>query len=193
LDAEEKMTRDSRDDATLIAGCAAGDAACWHALIDRYARLVESVPRRYRFTAADCEDVAQTVFIKLYQNLGKLREQDKLSSWLITTAHRESWRVGRKSNRYANLDEAFQNLAEPNPRDTDEWERQHIVNQSLSRLGGRCEPLIRALFYGTGDVSYEQIASELGLPVGSIGPTRARCLQKLERLLREKGLNGEQS
>lgn len=182
------MARDARDDATLIAGCLAGDSRCWHALIERYARLVESVPRRYRFTSADCEDVAQSVFIKLYQNLDKLREQAKLSSWLITTAHRESWRVGRKSNRYTQLNEDFHSLAEPDPEDMDQWERQHLVNEGLKSLGGRCEPLLRALFYSTGDVSYELIAKDLGVPIGSIGPTRARCLQKLERILRKAGL-----
>ncbi|RMF79999.1 MAG: sigma-70 family RNA polymerase sigma factor, partial [Planctomycetota bacterium] len=149
---------DNRTDAELIPACLRGQQRAWDTIVQRYARLVESVPRRYRFTDADCEDVAQAVFIKLYQNLERLRDVTRLSSWLITTAHRESWRVGKKSGRYTHLEETIEDLGAPRDADVEQWERQHIVRQALTNLGGKCEALLRVLFYQDADTSYEQIS-----------------------------------
>ena len=122
--------------------------------------------------AADAEDVAQSVFVKLYQSLDRLRETERLASWLITTAHRETWRVGRKSDRYPDLDERMGDVAAPADDEARRLEQQQLVRQALERLGGRCEQLLTLLFLKCPPVDYETIARDCGMSVGSIGATR---------------------
>jgi RNA polymerase sigma factor (sigma-70 family) len=175
-------------DPILVQRCIAGDARAWDELVDRYGRLVCSIPRRYGLSEADAEDVMQATFLLLHQHLPRLRDRTRLSSWLITTAHRESWRVGKSRGTYVDLDDAMVSVADPREEDALAWERQQIVREALGELGGRCEQLLRALFMEDGEPSYEAIAARLNMPLGSIGPTRARCFEKLEKLLIAKGI-----
>lgn len=175
------------DDTALIGACLEGAPHAWKALVDRYSRLVYSIPRRYRLSEADAEDVFQGVFLNLYRSLANLKDQSKLSSWLITAAHRESWRVGRKSGRHPQLDELIPDVSAPSDEQLEQWERQHALHQALKELGGRCEELLRALFFDPASPNYEAIAKRLSISLGSIGPTRARCCEKLERILRRSG------
>lgn len=181
----------SADDERLVAACQRGDQAAWNTLVERYGRLVYSIPRRYGLDSADAEDVFQAVFTSLYRSLDSLKDHSRLSSWLITTAHRESWRVGKKSDKYANLDERIADVSEPPADEAARWEHQNIVQQALTKLGGSCERLLRLLFLERESPSYEEIAAELGMRVGSIGPTRARCFAKLERILTRLGFSPE--
>lgn len=178
-----------RTDQSLIAACLKGSDAAWTALVDRYNRLVFSVARRYGFTQTDAEDVMQGVFLALYRRLDSLRDHERLASWLITTTHRECWRVARRAKR-AGIAADLPDL----PHDIDEAEserieRQHLVRQGLDELGDPCATLLQALFLGAGDPDYQAIAKETGMKVGSIGPTRARCLQKLDAILRRLGFD----
>ncbi len=179
------------DDTELVRRCLSGQQQAWDTLVQRYARLVYSIPRRYGLSESDSEDVVQTVFLALYRHLESLRDQRRLASWLITTAHRETWRIGRKSGRYPALDEQIDNVAAPDDAHIERWERQQLLHEGLKILGGPCERLLRALFLEADDMSYEQIAERLGMRVGSIGPTRARCFKKLASILRKLGLNEE--
>lgn len=177
-------------DATLIERCLAGDSRSWNELVERYGRLVYSVPRRYGLSDSDSEDVFQHVFISLYRALEQVRDTNRLSSWLITTAHRETWRIGKKSSRYPYLDEQIHDVSAPEEEDAETWERQDAVRTALVELGGTCEALLRALFMEKDDPSYEAIAERLGMKIGSIGPTRARCFSKLEAILVRYGITG---
>lgn len=177
-----------RNDADLIRRCLGGEQAAWNEMIERYGRLVYSIPRRYGLDSADADDVFQAVFSILYRRLAALRDHDRLSSWLITTAHRESWRVGKKTGRYEHLDEKFVDVSEPQADQAERWEQQHIVRAGLAELGGRCEELLSALFLENKEPSYDEIAARLNMRIGSIGPTRARCFEKLEAILRRRGL-----
>ena len=177
------------DDTELVQACLAGRQDAWNTLVERYSRLVYSIPRRYGLSEADAEDVAQTVFLTLYNHLSNLRDQRRLCSWLITTAHRETWRTGRKRGRYPSLDEQIQDVAAPDDDRIEAWERQHLLHEGLRILGGSCEKLLRVLFLEKEELSYEQIAERLGMRVGSIGPTRARCFRKLAGILRKLGLD----
>lgn len=177
----------TRNDQHLIEACLAGDGGAWRALVDRYGRLVYSVPRRYGLCDADCEDVHQAVFLNLYRALSGLRDQSRLSSWLITAAHRESWRIGRRSERYADLSNQIPDVATPSDELVETLERQQAIREALADLGGRCAELLTALFLDRSEPSYEEIAERLGMSVGSIGPTRARCFGKLEAILRRSG------
>jgi RNA polymerase sigma factor (sigma-70 family) len=101
---QDSASRSDESVAALVRACLDGDERAWQELVDRYGRLVYSVPRRLGLSAADADDVFQNVFVLLYQHLGSLRDQGRVSSWLITAAHRESWRVGRQTGRYVNMD-----------------------------------------------------------------------------------------
>jgi RNA polymerase sigma factor (sigma-70 family) len=180
-----------RDDGQLVAACLKGDESAWSDVVDRYGRLVYSIPRRYGMSEAESDDVFQGVFATLFRRLDGLRDPNRLSAWLITCAHRESWRVGKQSNRNEHLNEAIVDVSSPSENELEQWERQHIVREGLRQLGGPCEQLLTALFMQGGEQDYQTIAEQLDMPVGSIGPTRARCFKKLEPLLRRLGLNPE--
>lgn len=110
------------------------------------------------------------------------------SAWLITTTHRECWRIGRNRNRTLDLEHDFADVSQPEDARIEQWERQQLVRQALEELGGTCEELLSALFLTPAVEDYERIAGRLNMKVGSIGPTRARCFKKLEPILKRLGL-----
>lgn len=174
-------------DAALVAACLDGSQAAWAELVERFGRLVYSIPRHYGFSETDAEDVHQAVFTLLFQKLDTVRDVERLALWLIRTTHRVCYRVGKRSRRYAELDRVIENAAKPADDVAAEWEQRHQVRRALDRLGGRCQELLTALFFAPGTPSYQAIAESLGMKVGSIGPTRARCFGKLEKILAENG------
>lgn len=169
----------------LVAAALAGDAAAWNEIVDRYERLVWSVVRGYRLDNATSSDVAQTVWLKLVENLDRIREPERLPAWLATTARNESWRVAKAQQRLIPSDFEY---------DTEDTsllavdaallraEEQREVLHALGQLDDGCQRLLRLL---TTDppLDYDTIAEIVGRPKGSIGPTRARCLDKLRRHL----------
>lgn len=181
------QTDERPSDADLIRGSMAGDQCAWSELVGRYQRLVYSIPRRYGLGHDLSDDVFQGVFAALVKHLGSVRDAGGLPKWLITTAHRESWRVSsaaRQSLR-TSVGTPPSPPEEPPPHaEMLRWERQNEVHRALAELGGRCEPLLRAIFLDRDRPSYAEIARRQGLPIGSIGPMRARCLAKLAELLR---------
>jgi RNA polymerase sigma factor (sigma-70 family) len=176
-------------DPQLIEACRNGDEQAWDELIDRYGRLVYSIPRRYGLSEPDADDVHQAVFVSLYRNLDQLRDRSRLSSWLITTTHRECWRIGKRSGIPADLDDRIADVGAPSPEQAASWEQQHLVRVGLERLGGPCAVLLRALFLAGDRPDYQTIATQLDMKIGSIGPTRARCFKKLESILVDLGLD----
>jgi RNA polymerase sigma factor (sigma-70 family) len=184
-------------DPVLIEACLAGDRLAWDRLVERYSRLVWSIPRKYGLTREDAEDVHQTVFAALIHHLGELRDRDRLSSWLITTATRECWRLRRAAtSRNARLSahraeaDADDSVEVPLPETDVQDELRQLVREGLERLNDRCRHLLQALFTNPDEPHYPQVADQLHIPVGSIGPTRARCLAKLEAILRTLGVSG---
>ncbi len=178
-------------DAQLVEACLEGDSDAWDEVVDRFGRLVYSIPRRYGLSDADADDVFQTAFAILYERLGQLRDPSRLSAWLIRTTHRECYRVGKRSGRYVDLDRVIENVAEPRDDDLETRETRHLVRQALRQLGGRCESLLTALFLAPGQPRYDTIAEQLGMKIGSIGPTRARCFEKMEKILIELGMSAD--
>jgi RNA polymerase sigma factor (sigma-70 family) len=177
------MEKDPRD---IVERCRRGDARAWDEFVDRYQRLVWSVARSCRLPAEDCDDVTQTVLLSALRHLEELRDPERVTSWLLTSAHRESWRVARARSRPVDLVGDFASLAEPSPERAADLESMHAVREALERLGEPCRSLLTALFREDSP-SYPRISAELGMPVGSIGPTRARCLGKLRELLAKAG------
>lgn len=176
-------------DPALVEACLNGDPRAWDELVERYGRLVYSIPRRMGFSAMDADDVFQDVFATLLRSLGSLRDRSRLSAWLITTTRRECWRRGRVASRHAELDESLADGAPPAVDEVARWEREQGVREAVRRLDDRCRELLTALFLETSSPSYEAIAARMGIPIGSIGPTRARCFKKLEARLLELGVD----
>jgi RNA polymerase sigma factor (sigma-70 family) len=182
-----------RDDRRLIAECLAGEQASWETLISRYERLIYSIPLKLRLSQDDAADIFQSVCLKLYVKLGTLRDHDRVSSWLVTTATRECWRTSARNRREASADEddldAMAEIPATAPLAEEErevLERQQAVRGSLESMPERCRDLLTMLFYQGDDLSYAEIARRMNMPVPSVGPTRARCLEKLKKLLQGK-------
>lgn len=178
-----------RSDPALIQSCLDGDESAWNELVERYGRLVYSIPRRYGLAGPDADDVFQNVFSIVLRRLPTLRDRTRLSAWLITTTHRECWRLGKLASTDAELVEGLVDVSAPPAQQLMLWERQHLVRQALSQLDARCQALLTALFLEPETPNYEEIAARLGMAVGSVGPTRARCFKKLEAILVEMGVD----
>jgi RNA polymerase sigma factor (sigma-70 family) len=176
----------TRDD-ELVARCLNGDERAWSELVDRYQRLVYSVALKSGLNGDDADDVFQIVFTTVYRRLGGLRDHGRLAPWLITTTQREAWRVSRSHNRTSELDENVADVRQQMAEDAEHADRDQRVREAMSELDERCRSLLTALFLDTKAANYGEIADQLGMAVGSIGPTRARCFKKLETLLRAAG------
>lgn len=172
-----------RSDAALIQACIDGDQGAWKDLVNRYARLVYSIPYRYGLAASDADDIFQNVFTIVFRRLPSLRNQARLAPWLITITHRESMRIRTHAYDASELDESAEDDSDPPLEQVQAWERQHLVRRALEDMGAPCRDLLTALFLDNSPQTYETIAAQLGIPVGSIGPTRARCFKKLEAIL----------
>jgi len=176
----------------LVDGCRRGDGAAWEALVRRYQRLVFSIPMRAGLGEDASADVFQHVFATLFEKLDTLEQPERVSSWLVTTARREAWRVGRRARAAGSTlsadDEATSELPDHAPLPDELVERmeaQHAVRTAVEALDERCRRLLTLLFYSVEPPAYEDIAAHLGVAEGSIGPTRARCLQKLRKLMEQ--------
>jgi RNA polymerase sigma factor (sigma-70 family) len=179
------------DDAQLIALCTAGDAQAWEALIMRYRRLIYSIPMRFGFQSADAADVFQTVCIKLLEHLRDLKDQTKLSAWLITMTTRQCLLVRSQRSREMARDDEGEDMADP-AEDLEtvkfQVEEQQTVRNAVARLPQRCRQLIELLYFDVRSPSYDQVSQLMDMPSASIGPTRRRCLEKLRVVLRRQGI-----
>jgi len=182
----------SDTDRKLIIACRRGDERAWETLIARHERLVFSIARRHGLTAEDAADVTQTVFIILLQSIDRLPDDVNLGGWLTTVTRRHTWRAMTRLGRELpgekeDVAESTTLLGRQTSNPVDRWETLQAMHESLNRLGGRCQRLLLALYFDTTEPSYAEVAARLNMPVGSIGPTRARCLTKLKTLLEEDG------
>lgn len=176
-------------DNALMDACRRGDDRAWEQLVRRYGRLVYSIPHRYKLPAADADEIFQNVFAGLHNALSDGRQIERLSAWLITAAHRQSWRVMNRRRRETDLILShLDHPDEPPEAAIVAWERQHAVHRALERIGEPCAGLLRMLFFERDTPAYAEIAARLGIAVGSIGPMRGRCFTKLEALLRRTRL-----
>lgn len=177
------------DHATLVKFAAQGDEGAWQQLVDRFAPLVWAVARSYGLDHANAADVHQTTWLRLVENLDRLREPAAVAGWLARTARHESLRVSRRASREVPTDERDENervREYETPEDAlllDEERRS--VYRAFRRLTEQCQRILRVTTMAP-PTSYEQVAAELGMPIGSVGPTRGRCLRHLRRLLQGK-------
>ena len=177
-----------RDDPTVVAlvtRAAGGDPTAWDEIVERYGPLVWSICARFQLVSHDREDVAQNVWLLLVEQLGKLREPAALPGWIATTTHRECLRVvtaARKSERLGTgLDDALQFV--DNTIIDEEIlmaERNAALRAAFAELPPKYQQLL-AMLTSDPPSSYAEISDKLQIPVGSIGPQRARCLERLRR------------
>jgi RNA polymerase sigma factor (sigma-70 family) len=171
----------------LVARARQNDQVAWDALVERYTGLLRSIARSYDLGAADMADVTQTVWLRLVERLDELREPDRVGSWLAVTAHRESrWtlrRRGRELPAWSVPDQAPDPAGGCVERTCVQRERLSDVASAIRAMPERCRRVLR--FFALAPVTYAEAASALDIPVGSVGPTRARCLADLRRRLGE--------
>ncbi len=162
----------------------------------RYRRLVWSIILQHHLSDEAREDVFQQVFAALVKHVASIREEGALVSWLATTCKRACWKAAERSKRDAkrvtSLDAAAVEpaelaSAETAPSELAALDERQRVRNGLERLGGKCRELLETLFGSAGEPNYTVIAERLGIRVGSIGPTRARCLEKLADVLHAMG------
>ena len=182
-----------RSDRELVASCLSGDEQAWCELIDRYNRLIYSIPLKQGLTRDEAADIFQAVCLDLVAELPRLRDPQALPAWLIqATLHKVSkWR--RRNSRYVPDDGARLEVA-PAP-DTDmpdalisEVQQTQALRDAVAGLSDRCQRMVQMLFFETPARTYKDVASQLGVATGSIGFLRSRCLDRLRSALEEIGL-----
>lgn len=171
----------SLSDSELLADCRHGDQDAWEALVGRYERLVFSVALRNGVTREEAADITQMTFVALLESITRLRDEERLASWLMSVARRLAWRQRRRSERERLSVDQLSWAEDP----TEDWERIALVHTGIQRLGQACRDLLLALYFDPAAPSYAEVATRLGRSVGGIGPMRARCLQHLRTLLGE--------
>lgn len=179
--------------ADTVRRAAAGDKAAWDAIVESFSGLVWSIATSHRLGQADSAEVVQTTWLRLVENLDRLREPARLGGWLATTAGREALRLLRLRGREiitddeARFDDAPSAL--PNPEDAAlGTERKHQMRRAFAKLPERCRRLLHLVIVVS--PPYTEVAAILEMPIGSIGPTRARCLDRLRKLLDADGGSG---
>lgn len=182
------------NDEALVLACRRGDATAWETLVIRYQRLIYSIPRRAGLDEDASADVFQRVFTTLVEKIDSIEQPARISAWLSTTARRETWRVSRYQRTRTSFSPDDESMIETLVDEAllpDDlllrMEEQHQVRIAVAALDDRCRKLLTMLFYQSHPPSYTEIAATLGISEGSIGPTRARCLQKMRRLLEHQG------
>jgi RNA polymerase sigma factor (sigma-70 family) len=170
----------------LVARVCDGDQEAWNEIIERYVPLVWSICLRYQLSRPDIDDVGQSVWLLLVENIGKLRDAAALPGWLATTTKRECIRILRTTRRHdhADLPPEEQMPVDPDAATIEQEvilaERNAALRAAFAELAPNCHELLSMLITDP-PLSYEVISARLGIPVGSIGPTRGRCLDRLRQ------------
>jgi RNA polymerase sigma factor (sigma-70 family) len=181
---------DPDDTGQLVRGAADGDEVAWRGLVTRFSGLVWAVTRAHRLGDADAGDVFQTTWLRLAEHIGRIEHPERVGAWLATAARRECLQSLRSAGKVAPTDDMDRLDITPvagNPTEEavlaaeterEDADRAAAMWRAFGRLSGRCRELLRVLM-ASPPPSYAEVAAALGLPLGSIGPTRGRCLQRL--------------
>lgn len=183
----------SRDDADVIKACRAGDQSAWNELVERYERLIITIPRRAGLTEEQAADVFQEVFLTLFEKLDDIEQPERIRSWMVTTAKFKTWGIvrGQKGFHSPETEEEMElemaNLQDDAKLADDllvELEQQHLIRSAVKKLEERCRTILSMIYLRDVAASYADVAVAIGVGETSISPLRARCLQKLAKLLK---------
>jgi RNA polymerase sigma factor (sigma-70 family) len=185
---------DADEVARLVRAAADGDSGAWKVIVERFSGLVWAVARGHCPNSADAADVFQTTWLRLVEHLDRFANPEHVGSWLATTARRESFRVARTSTRTLPAADdslvSFGHVEHHSPEQAVLEAEQAMLDSQRTRqvwhafreLPARCQQLLRVLM-ATPPPSYAEVAAGLDMPIGSIGPSRARCLDRLRQML----------
>lgn len=188
---EAPKTLPPRDDAQLVRECLSGSESAWSALIDKYKKLIYSIPIKYGFTSDDATDIFQAVCLEMLSELPKLRKPKALPKWIMQVAMHKCFHHKRQLLRVSAVGSA-EDLPERSASPAAdkilrEAEEEQCFRDAIASLPPRCQRLIHMLFFEDPARPYQEIASQLGLAPGSIGFIRQRCLDKLRGKLEQAG------
>ena len=176
--------RDDPQVTDLVIRASRGDRQAWDALVERYAPLIWAICCRYRLAGTDAEDVSQAVWLHLVEQLGNLRDPAALPGWLATTTRRECGRVQRATAKLPGDGQVLENLPDAQAITAENElltaERHAALREAFARLPAASQQLL-ALLIADPPLPYAEISARLGIPIGSIGPNRSRCVDKLRR------------
>src|SRR5688572_14992658 len=168
----------------LLVLAASGDQSAWNELVERFSQMVWSIARSFRLDDATAKDVSQTVWLRLVENLHRIDDPERLPGWLATTCRREALRVKGIRDRVVPTEFQYDIPDESPSLESmlveDEEAREVVV--SFATLSDDCQLLLRLLTTEP-PLSYEEISELVGRPIGSLGPTRSRCLERLKAAL----------
>ena len=173
--------------------CLEGNEDAWAALIDKYKKLIYSIPFKYGASPDAAADIFQSVCVELFAELSRVRKTAALRGWLITVTTHQSfhWKrrhLKRMDREQTNLDVDEIDASRAVPPDvTEEIEREQMLREATLRLSPRCQEMIRLLFYAEPPLPYREVARRLGLATGSVGFIRGRCLDRLKKTLHAMG------
>lgn len=173
---------DAVTDSDLLRACRRHEAEAWAQLVNRYERLVYTVARRGGLGAEDAADVTHATFVALVDALDRLADDERLASWLMTVARRQTWSTRNLNGRNTPLELAGEPATDPFA----DWESATALHDALSVLGGRSRELLIALYFEGEAPSYTTVAPRFGRPAAAIGPLRGRCLEELRMIMGEE-------
>lgn len=183
------MRLESAQAAALVVRAAAGDEDAWDALVEHYNGLVWTVIRSHRLQPRDADDAAQTTWLRLLEHIDRLEQPSRVAAWLVTTTRRECLRIRELARRVVLVEEESDLEPAEHPSLEDEvhatlhrQEQRRIVRLALDQLSDKERELMLLLFSESAP-SYADISRHLGIPIGSIGPTRMRCVNKMRLLV----------
>jgi RNA polymerase sigma factor (sigma-70 family) len=171
----------------VVAQARAGENAAWESLIVRFGGLVAAIARRCRLSDADVAEVCQTTWLRLVENLDRIEQPERIGAWLATTSRRESLRIATRHTAVSATDVLYllaDEEADPLDAALLRDEQAGAIRRAAERLSPRCQRLLGVLM-SDDDLPYKEIAEQLSMPIGSIGPTRGRCLEHLRQIMAE--------
>jgi RNA polymerase sigma factor (sigma-70 family) len=181
-----------KTDGELLLACRKGQQDAWDQLVERFQRLVSTVPRRAGLSEEQASDVFQEVFLTLFQKMDDIEQPEKLRSWLVTTAKFKTWNIirGEKEFSVAGGDDEQVDILSLIPDNSPladnmliEIEEQHLIRTALQELEERCRTILSMLYLSDDIPSYAEVAKVVNVSETSISPLRARCLKKLSQIL----------
>jgi len=181
-----------KTDAALIEACRRGDQTSWDALVDRYQRLIITIPRRAGLSEEQAADVFQEVFLTLFEKLNEIEQPERIRSWMVTTAKFKTWAIVRAAKGFytpeseEEMELEMASLKDKSPLADDvliELEQKHQIRTALKQLEDRCRTILSMIYLRDAAASYAEVAAAIGVGETSISPLRSRCLQKLAKIL----------
>lgn len=171
---------------TLLHQAGAGDQAAWEDIVQRYSGLLWSITRRCGLPPSHGADVVQTTWLRLSERNGAIREPEHLGGWLTTVAQREAWRAAARWRRDLSTEDVTIALPDTHAASVEDevLQRRTVADlrRAIEQLPDRQRELMRILI-SEGEPSYHEISARTGMPIGSIGPTRARAVARLRQIL----------